>query len=129
VPAAFWAGFIACSAFIVDSTATLLSRMLSGRRWYSAHREHLYQWLVRCGYSHARVVCMYMGWNIAIALPMTYWSLQTRDPLPGGPSSADFGSVSGTWALALTYLLAVACWFAGKRYCLRAIRTTGSRST
>ena len=129
VPSAFWVGFIACSAFIVDSTATLLSRMLSGRRWYSAHREHLYQWLVRCGYSHPRVVGMYMGWNLAIGLPMIYWSLQTGDPLPGGPESADPGSASGTWALVLTYLLAVACWVAGKRYCLRAIRTVGSRST
>ena len=129
VPTAFWAGFIACSAFVVDSTATLLSRVLSGRRWYSAHREHLYQWLVRCGYSHPQVVGMYMSWNLAVALPMIYWSLRTRDPLPAGLASVDVRSSSGSWALALTYLMAVACWAAGKRYCLRTIRTVGSRST
>ena len=61
-------GLIACSAFVTDATCTLLSRMLRGRRWYSAHREHLYQWLVRCGYSHARVVALYMGWNLVIVV-------------------------------------------------------------
>jgi len=62
-------GLIVASAAIIDTTATLLSRMLAGRRWYSAHREHLYQWLVRSGRSHARVVGYYMAWNLFIAAP------------------------------------------------------------
>src|SRR5699024_8631745 len=34
-------GLILASAFVVDATATLVSRIVRGRRWYSAHREHL----------------------------------------------------------------------------------------
>lgn len=41
--------------FLSDATWTLLSRMLRGERWYAPHREHLYQRLVRAGWSHARV--------------------------------------------------------------------------
>jgi UDP-N-acetylmuramyl pentapeptide phosphotransferase/UDP-N-acetylglucosamine-1-phosphate transferase len=129
VPSAFWAGFIACSAFIVDSTATLLSRMLSGRRWYSAHREHLYQWLVRCGFSHVQVVGMYVAWNVAVVLPMIFWSMQTHDVAPRVVSLPHIPQITGNGALAATYILAVACWLAGKRYCLRKFRSVASRST
>ncbi|MGP1667391.1 MAG: MraY family glycosyltransferase, partial [Rhodanobacter sp.] len=46
-----WPVLILCSAFALDATLTLLIRVWRGRRWYHAHREHLYQWLVRRGYS------------------------------------------------------------------------------
>ncbi|HET6555638.1 MAG TPA: glycosyltransferase family 4 protein, partial [Dyella sp.] len=46
-----WPALILSSSFIADATLTLLGRMASGRRWYTAHREHLYQWMVRSGFT------------------------------------------------------------------------------
>jgi len=103
---------LACSAFLVDATCTLLSRMLGGRRWYSAHREHLYQWLVRCGHAHARVTALYLVWNLLVVLPLILW-LQ-RSPAPSARAA--------TVAVALVYALAVAGWVFGKRRCLSARR-------
>jgi UDP-N-acetylmuramyl pentapeptide phosphotransferase/UDP-N-acetylglucosamine-1-phosphate transferase len=105
-------GLVLCSAFVTDATCTLLSRMLGGRRWYSAHREHLYQWLVRAGFSHARVVALYMGWNLLVTLPVVAWMNHApTDPMTTGAAPA----------LAV-YVLAAAAWWSGKRWCLRHAR-------
>ncbi|WP_249352562.1 MULTISPECIES: glycosyltransferase family 4 protein [unclassified Rudaea] len=105
-----FSGLIVCSAFVADATCTLLSRMLRGRRWYSAHREHLYQWLVRSGFSHARVVAFYMGWNLCVVVPVLY--AVNRGAAPTSPSTGF------AWTLAV-YLLAAIVWIAGKRWCLK----------
>jgi UDP-N-acetylmuramyl pentapeptide phosphotransferase/UDP-N-acetylglucosamine-1-phosphate transferase len=107
---AVFSGLIVCSAFVTDTTCTLLSRMSSGRRWYSAHREHLYQWMTRTGMSHARVVAWYMGWNLLVAAPVLY--LANREDAPG------FGLF---WAIAI-YALAAIVWFIGKRWCLYKVK-------
>lgn len=120
MPAALAFGIIACSAFLVDSTATLLSRVFSGRRWYSAHREHLYQWLVRSNFSHVQVTSVYMLWNVIIVAPTLVW-LCRSDKI-----EASEGAVAATWI----YALAVLVWVAGKRYCLnRAIAELRLRRT
>jgi Fuc2NAc and GlcNAc transferase len=41
--------------FLADAVWTLARRVARGDRWYEAHREHLYQRLVRSGLSHASV--------------------------------------------------------------------------
>ena len=114
-----FSGLIACSAFVVDASCNLVSRMLRGKRWYSAHREHLYQWMVRAGMSHARVVAWYMGWNLFIVAPVLWqlnraWSTQPADGA---------AIVRGLEALAAIYGLGVALWIFGKRWCLRRART------
>ena len=126
VPSAFWVGFIACSAFVVDSTATLLSRMSGGRRWYSAHREHLYQWLVRCGMSHVQVVGLYMAWNLVVVLPMIYWSLRTATVPEGNPAAMPVPT-AGSGALLAVYALGAVTWVCCKRLCLRVCRSHRSR--
>jgi UDP-N-acetylmuramyl pentapeptide phosphotransferase/UDP-N-acetylglucosamine-1-phosphate transferase len=105
-------GFVLCSAFATDATCTLLSRMLLGRRWYSAHREHLYQWLVRCGHSHARVVAYYMAWNFLIVLPVVVF---INRPLAGhvGPAPPGIGAALAVFAAAAIL------WWQGRRWCLR----------
>ncbi len=113
VPTAWVAGLIACSAFVVDSTATLLSRMLSGRRWYSAHREHLYQWLVRSGFSHFQVTSFYMLWNLLIVVPALIGLRGLDGSALVMPGFVDKGSI-----LAGVYALALLTWVVGKRYCL-----------
>jgi UDP-N-acetylmuramyl pentapeptide phosphotransferase/UDP-N-acetylglucosamine-1-phosphate transferase len=112
VPSALASALIACSAFLVDSSATLLSRMLSGRRWYSAHREHLYQWLVRSGMSHTRVTGLYMLWNLIVVVPALIFVRATA-----GAELPD-RSAHGASTLALVYALAILVWILGKRHCL-----------
>lgn len=113
-------GLILCSSFVADATCTLLSRLLRGRRWYSAHREHLYQWLVRSGFSHARVVALYMAWNLLLVLPVVYWMNR--------PSAPTLSIGSAVAAAALTYAVAVALWWRGKHWCLAAARERRSRA-
>ena len=56
------------SGVVLDATLTLISRMVSGRRWYAAHRSHLYQWLLRSGWAPARVLSVYLGWSMLAGL-------------------------------------------------------------
>jgi UDP-N-acetylmuramyl pentapeptide phosphotransferase/UDP-N-acetylglucosamine-1-phosphate transferase len=55
------------SAFGLDAGLTLAKRMVQGRRFWRAHREHLYQMAVRKGHSHARVCLAYAAWAILCA--------------------------------------------------------------
>ncbi len=50
----------------LDAALTLARRVAGGRRWWQGHREHLYQWLVRCGHPHARVAAGYAAWTAAM---------------------------------------------------------------
>jgi len=103
--ALLWPALILSSAFTVDASLTLLTRMWRGRRWYTAHREHLYQWVVRRGGTHARTGAAYMGWNLLVAAPLAWlaWS-HLRMALP----------------ITITvYLGAAVAWLALKRRCLR----------
>jgi UDP-N-acetylmuramyl pentapeptide phosphotransferase/UDP-N-acetylglucosamine-1-phosphate transferase len=114
-------GLVLCSAFVTDATCTLVSRMARGRRWYSAHREHLYQWLVRSGFSHAGVVALYMGWNLVIALPVVAWI--NRAPgawMPIANANAQMREGSGLGAAVAVYALGAVVWMFGKRWCLAA---------
>lgn len=108
-------GVVLCSAFVTDATCTLLSRFVRQRRWYSAHREHLYQWLVRSGFSHVQVVAFYMGWNLLIVLPAVYWMNRSPETRAAG------GFVSAS----AVYALAIATWWLGKRWCLAGKWTRG----
>lgn len=78
------------SFFLLDAGATLALRMAAGRRWYTAHRSHLYQWLARRGRAHTRIVSMSLLWNIpATALAVHLGSRQD------GPAWLMTGAVFG----------------------------------
>ena len=103
--ALLWPAMILSSAFVADASLTLLTRIWRGRRWYTAHREHLYQWLVRLGGTHAQADAIYLGWNLLIAAPSAWlaWShLQMALPIT-----------------IVVYLGAAAAWLMLKRRCLR----------
>ncbi len=103
--ALLWPAMILSSAFVADASLTLLARMWQRRRWYAAHREHLYQWLARRDGTHARVDAAYLGWNILVAVPLSWlaWS---------HPRAA--------WAITMVaYLGAAAIWLYLKRRLLR----------
>jgi UDP-N-acetylmuramyl pentapeptide phosphotransferase/UDP-N-acetylglucosamine-1-phosphate transferase len=106
-PALLWGCSILPSAFLVDSGLTLARRMLGGQRWYAPHRQHLYQWLVRVNWSHARTDVAYMTWNLAVVAPLAW--LAVRWP------------AHGAWCVVGAYALAAAAWHVGKRACLAAV--------
>lgn len=68
-PSTIWPVAVLCSAFVTDAGLTLLVRIWRGRRWYSAHREHLYQWMVRGGQSHGAVAGWFTAWNLLVVAP------------------------------------------------------------
>jgi UDP-N-acetylmuramyl pentapeptide phosphotransferase/UDP-N-acetylglucosamine-1-phosphate transferase len=55
------------SAVLFDSGLTLMRRACAGRTLWRAHREHLYQWAVRCGHSRWAVCIAYALWTLGAA--------------------------------------------------------------
>jgi UDP-N-acetylmuramyl pentapeptide phosphotransferase/UDP-N-acetylglucosamine-1-phosphate transferase len=110
-----WPALILSSSFVADASLTLLSRMASGRRWYTAHREHLYQWMVRSGFTHATGGACYLAWNMLVAAPLA--ALAWSRPAWAVP------------AFAGTYLIASAVWIVMKRRCLRRVLFKGRHVT
>lgn len=106
-----WPALILSSSFVADASLTLLNRMVGGRRWYTAHREHLYQWMVRSGFTHASGGACYLGWNLLVAAPLAALAWSS----PGGSVPLFFG----------TYLIATAVWIVMKRQCLRRVLGKG----
>lgn len=95
---------ILLSAFLLDATATLLFRMMQGRRWWQPHREHLYQWIARVSGSHRTALEFYLLWNLLWVTPALLLTERW---------------VFLDWPLLLgTYMLAVTLWLFGKRHCL-----------
>jgi len=65
-----WVSFMISSVFVVDATATLLSRVARGERWYTPHRQHAYQRLLAMGWSHGQVFGLYALINLFVVLPV-----------------------------------------------------------
>lgn len=69
------------SLVLIDALSTLVFRMLARRRWWQGHREHLYQWLVRGGRSHAQVVLSLQLWNLLLIAPLLWFIRASDAPL------------------------------------------------
>lgn len=70
-----WFGPLVFAPFLLDATLTLLRRALRGERVWEAHREHLYQRMVRAGLSHGALCrrwAVLMAVGALIALVMLY---------------------------------------------------------
>lgn len=65
-----WSWVILYGVFIVDATYTLFVRILSGQRFYEAHRSHTYQILSRQLKSHKKVTLGVMAVNIFWLFPL-----------------------------------------------------------
>ena len=63
------AAVLVLGVFLVDASLTLLRRVLRGERWYTPHRQHLYQQLIAVGWSHESVLALYLSINIVLVLP------------------------------------------------------------
>lgn len=93
------------SAFVIDAALTLGWRIVRGRRWWLAHREHTYQWLVRSGLAHWQVTMLYVAWtSVAIAL----MAIEPRRE----------------WAMFATtgwFFFGAACWIGARRWVLHRV--------
>lgn len=101
---------------LIDGLATLAWRMLAGKRWWRGHREHLYQWLVRSGGSHARVSLGYLAANLLVILPLLL-ALRARSP-----QAAALGDATEWTATAGLTVVGLGVWVLAKRACLRRLR-------
>lgn len=106
-PRAIWVIVILNAVFVCDAGWTLLWRIVRGRRWYTAHREHLYQWLVRCGFSHGQTGCLYFALNLMLCAPAAWLA---RDHARLAP-----------WLCVGVYALASAGWWIARRACLERV--------
>ena len=57
------------AVFHIDAGLTLLRRLWRRERWYTAHREHVYQKLIAKGWTHANVALAYMALNAVLIAP------------------------------------------------------------
>lgn len=70
-----WVSFIIVSPFAVDATATLCWRLARGERWYTPHADHAYQYLIRLGWSHGKVLLAWIALNGLLVVPATVMAL------------------------------------------------------
>ncbi len=76
IPVMFW--LILMAVFLCDAGCTLLYRMLKKKKWYLAHREHVYQRLVQSGWEHSQVTLLVGVINIFILLPTALFFLDLQ---------------------------------------------------
>jgi Fuc2NAc and GlcNAc transferase len=69
-PWLLWPWLILLSVFIVDSTLTLMRRLITGAQWYEAHCSHAYQHAARRWGSHSRVTLTIAAVNVAWLFPL-----------------------------------------------------------
>lgn len=84
------------SAFLVDATLTLGSRIIAGERWWQPHTWHLYQRWVRTGSGHTFVTSVYVAFSLlAIILASV---LRSDSPwLAGGGTVVWFALATAIW--------------------------------
>ncbi|HKL51474.1 MAG TPA: glycosyltransferase family 4 protein [Wenzhouxiangellaceae bacterium] len=66
-----WSAFIIVSPFVTDATATLCWRLARRERWYTPHADHAYQYLIRVGWSHRKVLLAWILMNGLLVVPAT----------------------------------------------------------
>lgn len=72
-PQLLWSWIILLGVFVVDSTFTLLRRLLRGDKVYEAHRSHAYQYASRQFGRHLPVTLAVAIINVCWLLPIAVW--------------------------------------------------------
>ena len=93
-----WLSFIIVAPFVVDATATLGWRLMRGERWYTPHTDHAYQYMIRMGWSHRRVLLAWIALNFLLIVPACMLALW-RPQLGMGIAAALVVLLTGVWAL------------------------------
>jgi len=92
-----WLGLIWVSVFVVDTSATLLLRVLRGERWYTAHCSHAYQGLISTGVTHGQVLMGFTVINLGLILPVVM-AVQGGHVDPGLAMIGVYGLLALGWA-------------------------------
>ena len=72
IPELIWSFLVLIGVFVVDSTYTLFFRILSGKKFYEAHSEHLYQKIARSFNSHIKTSVLIMIINLVWLMPIAF---------------------------------------------------------
>jgi Fuc2NAc and GlcNAc transferase len=78
-----YCAIILFGSFIVDASWTLGFRLITGQKWYAAHRSHLYQILSRRFRSHQTVVLLYAAVNLCWLMPLSIVTFKYTNYAPG----------------------------------------------
>lgn len=73
IPLVVW--IMLLGVFVIDATCTLIERVSQRKKWYEAHRSHVYQRAVQVGYSHKQVTLMVLAINCGLGI-IAYWVLK-----------------------------------------------------
>lgn len=96
-PAVAW---LVMLVFFCDSSLTLLARVIRGERWYTPHKQHIYQRLIANGWSHNKVMWFYQLINVLLVVPVIVVAVSY-------PEWAEVIALSTTLALAIAWFLAL----------------------
>ena len=91
-----WLWLILLGAFVWDATFTLLRRLLTGERWYDAHRSHAYQRLHQLGVGHRPIALWLLIVNVALLWPLAYAGALWNNSRP--------------WALVISVVVLAVAW-------------------
>lgn len=86
--------------FFCDSSLTLLARVIKGERWYTPHKQHIYQRLIAHGWSHGKVMWVYQLINLLLVFPVIVVAVSF-------PELAEAALISVACALAMVWFLAM----------------------
>ena len=67
-----WSWVLLMSCFVVDASATLLRRVLTGQAFYEAHRQHAYQHAAQLFGSHQKITATVLSINFFWLLPLAW---------------------------------------------------------
>lgn len=65
-----WLWLTTCTAYFADTTTTTVTRLLTVRNWYAAHRSHAYQNLARIWDSHLRILRAVLAIDLLWVVPL-----------------------------------------------------------
>ena len=77
-----WTWSILLGYFVVDTTVTLLVRIVTTKKWYRAHRSHAYQNLARLWGNHLKVVRLVLLIELSWLLPLALLSVWMHEIAP-----------------------------------------------
>lgn len=70
-----WFPAMVFAPFIADASVTLLRRLLRGKKFWEAHRDHYYQRMIRSGAGHARTALLWYA-VMAIGMLGALWAIE-----------------------------------------------------
>ena len=95
----FSVAWLVMLVFVCNSSLTLMTRVIRRERWYTPHKQHIYQQLIANGWSHARVMWLYQLINILLVVPGIVVAVNY-------PEWSIVAAISATSTLAIAWFLA-----------------------